>query len=463
MTKKQSASLNKFCDSSDLINEASVESFFVLRLLKDLGYKDSEIATKKSIQELKIPKGRKQENYRPDYIISSKKLPRWIIDAKGTYERVDNFSYQCAGYALMINRKYTQKPVRFYMLTNGLLTRVYLWDQEEAIMSLRFTDFFDNNIKYQALKSLLSSNTIKETPIKEHKQRTGHLLKRPSMDGIKRAFQRCHRIIWKAEKMSPQASFVAFAKLLFVKLWEDRRLRDNPVLLSAIGNGDPLPINEVRFSVHWINEQEINRPNPVDLILFRQLVDFLELEIGAKKRKRIFEANEQLGLSPGTVKRVITELEDFYLFGIDEDLNGRMFEAFLTATMRGQELGQYFTPRSITKLITYLADLKATPEKIEKVLDGCCGTGGFLIKALTEMRRQLYDNQSLTRTQRNKLIEEVANKAIFGIDAGKEPSDFAYRENKYVFAWRWRKSNLHDRCPTVYSKIINSRWYRSNK
>ena len=29
-------------------------------------------------------------------------------------------------------------------------------------------------------------------------------------------------------------------------------------------------------------------------------------------------------------------LEGYYLFGIDEDLNGRMFEAFLTATMRGQ-------------------------------------------------------------------------------------------------------------------------------
>jgi hypothetical protein len=43
---------NLFCNASDLSNEASVESFFVLRLLKELGYKDNEIQTKKSIQEL---------------------------------------------------------------------------------------------------------------------------------------------------------------------------------------------------------------------------------------------------------------------------------------------------------------------------------------------------------------------------------------------------------------------------
>ena len=37
---------NKYCRLADLTNEASVESFFLLRLLKDLGYKDDEIRTR---------------------------------------------------------------------------------------------------------------------------------------------------------------------------------------------------------------------------------------------------------------------------------------------------------------------------------------------------------------------------------------------------------------------------------
>ncbi|HXL35414.1 MAG TPA: N-6 DNA methylase [Gemmatimonadales bacterium] len=421
MTRADPASKNKYCRSTDLSNEASVESFFVLRMLADLGYRDAEIKTKRAIQELRVPKGRSQELYRPDFLIEAGGKPRWLLDAKATDERVEDYAYQCAGYALLVNRKYEEKPLHYFVLTNGLLTRVYVWDQEEAILSLRFQDWENGNTRYEALKRLLNAEAARTGWQAQPQQATGRVLIRPAMDEVKKAFLRCHRIIWKSEKMSPQAAFVGFAKVLFVKLWEDRRLRDNPVLLAKIGGGEPLPPDEVRFSRRWIAEQEANDPNPVDALLFRQLVDSLEEEIEQRKRKRIFEPDERLRLSPGTVKRVVEQLENYYLFGIDEDLNGRMFEAFLAATMRGQALGQYFTPRSIVKVITRLAHLHAGPDRVDRVLDACCGTGGFLIEALTEMRRQIWDNTSLTGAARATLLEEVANQAIFGIDAGRDP------------------------------------------
>ena len=221
--------------------------------------------------------------------------------------------------------------------------------------------------------------------------------------------------------LSPQAAFLEFAKLLFVKLWENRRLRDDPQLLALISQGEPIRRDLVRFSLCWVAEQEANDPNPVASILFRQLVESLEREIADRRRKRIFQPDERLDLAPGTVKRVVSLLEGYYLFGIDEDLNGRMFEAFLTATMRGQALGQYFTPRSVVKLMTRLARPVAQLGGVERVLDACCGTGGFLIEALTDMRAQVYSNTSLTTTERNQLLEEIENEAIFGIDAGREP------------------------------------------
>jgi len=50
------------------------------------------------------------------------------------------------------------------------------------------------------------------------------------------------------------------------------------------------------------------------------------------------------------------------MFGIDEDLNGRLFEAFLNATMRGKEFwASIFTPRSIVKLITRLGRFASEP------------------------------------------------------------------------------------------------------
>lgn len=390
-------------------------------MLIDLGYEDREIKTKRAIGELKVAKGRRREPYKPDYLLICKRLPRWLIEAKATDERIENFTYQCAGYALKINQKYPERPCRYYLLTNGLLTRVYVWDQEEAVLSLRFADFVEGNPKYEALRRLLGADVVRNGWEYLAKPGARHMLRRPTMDAVKRSFIRCHRIIWKSEKMSPQAAFVGFAKLLFVKLWEDRRIRDNPAYLAAIGREEALPAEAVRYSKRWIAQHESDEPNPVDNILFRQLAEQLETEIAQKRRKRIFDSGERLGMSPGTIKRVVEQLEGFYLFGIDEDLNGRMFEAFLAATMRGQALGQYFTPRSIVKLMTQLAELKAGRHHIDRVLDACCGTGGFLIDALTEMRRQIYDNTSLTTSERNKLLDEVANRAIFGIDAGREP------------------------------------------
>jgi len=392
-------------------------------MLADLGYSDGEIRPKKAIQELRIPKGRKREPYKPDFLLVCQKKPRWLIDAKSVDEKIEDWTYQCAGYSLLVNRKYNDRPLKFYLLTNGLLTRVYAWDQEEAVLSLRFADVVDGNTRFETLKQLLGADVARGGWSDQESPKEGHTLIRPTMDLVKRAFARCHQIIWKAEKLSPQAAFLEFAKLLFVKLWEDRRLRDKPELLARIGKGEPLPASDVHFSVRWVSQQEREglSENPVGEILFRRLVDALEAEIAQRKRKRIFQRDERLALTPGTIKRVVAELEEFYLFGIDEDLNGRMFEAFLTATMRGQALGQYFTPRSIVKLMTRLARPHAGPDYVERVIDGCCGTGGFLIEALTDMRNMVYANTSLAAPKKKALLEEIANEAIFGVDAGRDP------------------------------------------
>lgn len=414
---------NKYCSSTDLSNEASVEAFFVLRMLADLGYRDSEILAKTAIQELKVPHGRRKELYKPDFILKVDGKPRWLIDAKAPAEDLEPWTHQCASYSLLINRKYEERPLRFYMLTNGMLARVYRWDQEEPVLSLRFADFVDGNTRYEALRKLLSVEAVR---LESHAGRDGDdaggvTLKKPSMEAVKKAFAKCHRIIWKAEKLSPQAAFLEFAKLLFVKLWEDRRLRDNPDFHALIAAGRPLPERAVRFSTRWIASHGDTPPNPLADILFKGLLDELEVDIRRGTRKRIFPQNERLALSPGTIKRAVEVLEGYYLFGIDEDLNGRMFEAFLTATMRGKALGQYFTPRSIVKLMTRLAAPAAGPDKVERVLDACCGTGGFLIEALTDMRQKVYANTSLTDDRRAALLNEIANEAIFGIDAGRDP------------------------------------------
>ena len=155
--------------------------------------------------------------------------------------------------------------------------------------------------------------------------------------------------------------------------------------------------------------------------MFIQLRKEIERDIELRKKKRFFTKDEDLGLRPDTVLDVVRRLEHIDLFGIDEDLNGRLFETFLNATMRGRALGQFFTPRSVVKMMTDIADLRVTRDQQDRVIDGCCGSGGFLIGTLTVMRNKVRENSSLSAHEKDDLIDRVANDCIYGIDFGKDP------------------------------------------
>ncbi|MCY4298111.1 MAG: N-6 DNA methylase [Flavobacteriaceae bacterium] len=177
----------------------------------------------------------------------------------------------------------------------------------------------------------------------------------------------------------------------------------------------------VTFSTHWIENQELmGIKNPISN-RFDTLRNDIEIDIANRKKKRIFKRDESLDLRPDTVKSIVKNLEHVDLFGIDEDLNGRLFETFLNATMRGRVLGQYFTPRSIVKLMTSLANLRADRNCLDKVLDACCGTGGFLIEVLSDMRNKIKANDSLTIKEKEDLINTITDSSIYGVDFGKDP------------------------------------------
>lgn len=86
--------------------------------------------------------------------------------------------------------------------------------------------------------------------------------------------------------------------------------------------------------------------------------------------------------------------------------------------MRGKDLGQYFTPRTLVKLGVGLGNLKTT----DMMLDGCCGTGGFLIDALADMWAKVNKNDSLSSSAKARTRKEIADTRIYGIDFAKSPN-----------------------------------------
>ncbi len=416
---------NKYCKWTELNNESSVEDFFILPLLKDLGYTNEDIRSKQSIDEITVSKsgGRKKEPYKPDFVLVLKDAPRVVIDAKAINVDIKNYEYQCRGYCLSLNLRYTEeKPTQYFMLSNGRVTSLYRWDQENAILTLDFQDFVDENPKYLELKNIMSKKNILQGISTKSIAQNIFEFSRPDVRDLEGIFTACHNLIWKKEKIGPTEAFYKFAKIMFIKLNHDKRLRNDPELKALILSNKPLPSDEVVFSLNWIEKREKEGvKNPVDQILFANLRKELDAEVIKGTKKRIFEKGELIDLKASTIKDVVKKLEHHDLYGIDEDLNGRMFESFLEATIRGRELGQFFTPRSVVNLMSQMANLKVDFEKKEfdRVLDACCGTGGFLIEAMAVMRKKIDDNESLSEDEKDDLRNKMMGDYLFGIDVSK--------------------------------------------
>ncbi|HHY0323230.1 TPA: restriction endonuclease subunit M [Vibrio cholerae] len=419
---------NLFCSLADLKNEAAVESYFMDRLLTHLGYADEDIKLKTSISEYEVGKGSKKSLYKPDYVVLSSGVPTIVIDAKSTTENITDWESQCSSYSLEINKEFDYNPVEYYILSNGIKTSLYQWDKKKPILEMDFDDFLDGNEKLLELERLISKSSLSELSenLREELAYSPFKFEKVSLDELASKFQKIHQEIWQSEKKGPSAAFQELIKIFFVKIRKDREIH-----LKLGGNPKP-KYKDVIFSQNWIASQTETK-NPINQILFRNLVSELEKDIMSGKKKRFFEENDQINISYATMKKVVKEIENIDLYGMEEDIHGRMFETFLDATIRGKDIGQFFTPRDVVDLMVEIGNPKATKTKVTKVLDACCGSGGFLIASLSKMLKDISQLKGLSRQDKEALDNVVKTQSIYGIDAGSDPSMYKIaRMNMYL-------------------------------
>ena len=407
---------NLFCDHGTLRNEADVEQNFARRLIEALGYSDTAIRPKAALEELSVGDVGDARQHRPDFAVKAAGHIRWVLEAKAPGVRLDKHVGQADRYCKAINNSYpSSSPVRFFALTNGLETNVYESGGTQPVLTLAFQDFNSDNATYRKFVKLLKPSAFSESPTPSD-NRSMIRFSKPSIAEANNIFAKCHQHIHLSDKISQAKGFDEFVKLITLKLLSDKAIRDAYPGLAVERRFDH-PADEVEFSLHWI-EAHKSTPNPVNTILFKRFMDVVERQIASRVRKRFFDERAQIDLKPETIKGVVQRLEKLYLFGIDADLNGRLFEDFLSATMRGKDLGQFFTPRTLVKLGVGLGNLKTT----DKVLDGCCGTGGFLIDALADMWAKVNGNASLSGGAKAQERRVIANDRIYGIDFAKSPN-----------------------------------------
>ena len=122
-----------------------------------------------------------------------------------------------------------------------------------------------------------------------------------------------------------------------------------------------------------------------------------------KKYKGIFR--EIKIQNPATLEKIVISLKALNISNTNIDIKGGSYEYFLKrySSKNKSVLGQYFTPRHITQMLTILLN----PKIDEKIYDPFCGTGGMLTECYKFIRKNI--------TQNNQ-IKKLNLKTLFGND-----------------------------------------------
>lgn len=91
----------------------------------------------------------------------------------------------------------------------------------------------------------------------------------------------------------------------------------------------------------------------------------------------VIDSNDGISLDSKSIAYVVGQLQRFCLLDASRDAVGDAFEVFIGHTLKGEQ-GQFFTPKNVVKMVVEMIELDVN----EKVIDPCCGSGGFLIEAL---------------------------------------------------------------------------------
>lgn len=89
-------------------------------------------------------------------------------------------------------------------------------------------------------------------------------------------------------------------------------------------------------------------------------------------------------MSPRSLAYIVSELQKYSLLNTNIDIKGKAYEEIVGANLRGDR-GEFFTPRNVMKMVVEMIN----PGADEKVLDSSCGTGGFLVIAMTHVIEKL--------------------------------------------------------------------------
>lgn len=313
----------------------------------------------------------KKDQHKIEIIIECKKEAVKPTDKNNGTEQLKTYMSACSN-------------CEWGMWTNGLHKTVFRKVTDE-----------NGNIKYEEYNDIPSADGTTD----EDERPNRNTLIKAYEDNLLFTFKTCHNIIYANEGLQKQPAFFEFLKVIFCKIQDEH---DYPKPLEF-----------------YTTSKERNYKDGQATVYKRISKIFEKVK---KKHPQIFEPNDTIKLNPRTLTFLVAELQKYALLSTDIDIKGKAYEELVGANLRGDR-GEFFTPRNVMKMAVDMIN----PKEDEKVLDSSCGTGGFLVTALSNVIEKLRNDfirefgdevewTYETRRMYDERIREIASENFYGFD-----------------------------------------------
>lgn len=219
---------------------------------------------------------------------------------------------------------------------------------------------------------------------------------------LKTTFKRCHNYIYANQGLQKAEAFHEMLKLIFCKVFDE-----------TDSSGD------LRF---YIRTEERRSEAGQRRVLDERIAPLFAAV--REKYPYIFRPNEEIELERRVLAYIVSELQRISLLRTQTDVKGTAYEELVGDNLRGDR-GEYFTPRNVTDMAVamVLASYPATKGRQLKVLDTCCGTGGFLVSYVNHIRTMLTQHEQNKggseieiRQRVSERIKEMCSQNLHGLD-----------------------------------------------
>lgn len=364
--------------------EEFVQATAFLRLIIEYNYSPLNISINESVQEGSSTK-------EADIIVYNDNNKKILIVVECKKEDINERQFQIA-----VDQAYTYAHA---------LAGKYVW-----VTSGIRNEYFEIVELFPVERISISDIPKKDGKVDRFKYVKGGREPQPGTKAeLMQKFKSAHDALWGGGALAPTTAFDELDKLIFCKIWDEKWKENDPK-----SKGEPFAFQIISYPEDHDDKQNTKAKTELE-IRVRQLY-----EQGRKKDPEVFK--DDIKLDKHKIYTVVQYLQDINLSKTDLDSKGLAFQKFMGEFFRG-DFGQFFTPDSIVDFIVKSIGIN----KDWKILDTSCGSGGFLLHALKEVRDEadnIYDDEIGSASWKN-YWHEFAEKHLYGIEINEQISRVA--------------------------------------